>query len=324
MAIGNPFGLGGNSVTVGVVSYKGRDLHARQCGHGGGHDPDRRRDQPRQLGRAAPQHPGRGHRHQHADHHAAACRSRRASASRCPSTWPRRSCPSSASKGKVVRGWLGVQIQPVDRGPGPDLQDEGRQGRARSRDVTDDSPAEKAGLKAGRRRGRRGRPRVEDNSDLSRYIASKAPGTTVQPAGAARRRGADDRGHPGHVPRARRRTRTTTTERRQGQLGMTLRNLTPDMAERLELPRDSQGRRGHRTSRRASAAEDAGPAARRRDRERQRQPPWTTWRDFEREIDQGASRTAWPACASAGGTQLHVPRPEARLSGRVIIRRRDP
>src|SRR6185503_2150784 len=26
MAIGNPFGLGGNSVTVGVVSYKGRAL----------------------------------------------------------------------------------------------------------------------------------------------------------------------------------------------------------------------------------------------------------------------------------------------------------
>ena len=33
MAIGNPFGLGGNSVTVGVVSYKGRDLHARRAGH---------------------------------------------------------------------------------------------------------------------------------------------------------------------------------------------------------------------------------------------------------------------------------------------------
>ena len=26
MAIGNPFGLGGNSVTVGVVSYKGRNM----------------------------------------------------------------------------------------------------------------------------------------------------------------------------------------------------------------------------------------------------------------------------------------------------------
>ena len=31
MAVGNPFGLGGNSVTVGVVSYKGRDLDPRRA-----------------------------------------------------------------------------------------------------------------------------------------------------------------------------------------------------------------------------------------------------------------------------------------------------
>ena len=56
MAIGNPFGLGGNSVTVGVVSFKGRDLHAGRAGNERRHDPDRRRHQPRQLRRAAPQH----------------------------------------------------------------------------------------------------------------------------------------------------------------------------------------------------------------------------------------------------------------------------
>ena len=32
MAIGNPFGLGGNSVTVGVVSFKGRDVRAAGSG----------------------------------------------------------------------------------------------------------------------------------------------------------------------------------------------------------------------------------------------------------------------------------------------------
>ena len=47
-------------------------------------------------------------------------------------------------------------------------------------DVTADSPAEKAGLKPDDVVvGVDGRA-VEDNSDLSRYIASKAPGTTVQ------------------------------------------------------------------------------------------------------------------------------------------------
>ena len=33
MAIGNPFGLGGNSVTVGVVSFKGRSLDLSTAGH---------------------------------------------------------------------------------------------------------------------------------------------------------------------------------------------------------------------------------------------------------------------------------------------------
>jgi S1-C subfamily serine protease len=70
MAVGNPFGLGGNSVTVGVVSYKGRALTLGTPVHLGGHDPDGRRDQSGQLGRAAPEHAGRGHRDQHPDHHA--------------------------------------------------------------------------------------------------------------------------------------------------------------------------------------------------------------------------------------------------------------
>ena len=121
MAIGNPFGLGGNSVTVGVVSYKGRNLHARRAGTGVDMIQTDAAINPGNSGgpllntrgevigintliitQGLPQSAGRR-------------------ASRCRSTWPRRSCPSSASKGKVVRGWLGVQIQPVDRGPGQDL-----------------------------------------------------------------------------------------------------------------------------------------------------------------------------------------------------------
>ena len=50
----NPFGLpGGNSVTVGVVSFKGRDLELGVRRHLRRDDPDRRLDQPRQLGRPA-------------------------------------------------------------------------------------------------------------------------------------------------------------------------------------------------------------------------------------------------------------------------------
>jgi serine protease Do len=81
---------------------------------------------------------------------------------------------------------------------------------------------------------------VNDNNDLSRYIASKAPGETVHLQVV--REGGD-------------RTIAVTlgtfpeqgeeTEEGQGagkaELGMTLRNLTPDVAERLEMPRTAKG-----------------------------------------------------------------------------------
>ncbi len=77
--------------------------------------PDRRRHQPRQLRRAALQPARRGGRHQH--RHRLARRSARASASRCPSAWPRRCCRSSARRGKVTRGFVGVQVSDLT----PDL-----------------------------------------------------------------------------------------------------------------------------------------------------------------------------------------------------------
>ncbi len=87
--------------------------------------------------------------------------------------------PQLRDKGKVVRGWMGVNIQPVSE----DLAatyglTEGKGAYVSA--VTAGSPAEKAGLQPedvilsadGRA--------IEDNSDLSRYIASKAPGATVK------------------------------------------------------------------------------------------------------------------------------------------------
>jgi serine protease Do len=106
-------------------------------------------------------------------------------------------------------------------------------------EVTADSPADKAGLKADDVVvGMDGRA-IEDNGDLSRYIASKAPGTTVNLRvlrGSAEQTIAVTLGtFPDETAEA------DNESANHGQLGMTLRNLTTDMAERLELPRGSKG-----------------------------------------------------------------------------------
>ena len=303
MAIGNPFGLGGNSVTVGVVSYKGRAMPLGSPGTARGHDPDRRRDQPRQLRRSAAQHARRGHRHQHADHHPgpAAVGGRRAS--RCRSTWPRRSCPSSASTGRSCAAGWACRSRPSPRTwPAPTGMKDNK--GALINDVTADSPAEKAGLKAGRRGRRRGRPRDRGQRRPLALHRVQGAGHDREPARAARRRASRRSPSPWAPSPTRRRTRGQRVRRPRRSSGMTLRNLTPDMAERLELPRGSQGRGGHR--RRGGRGRRGGrPAARRRHRQRQRRGRRRRSTEFEHEIDRARPDGRGPSARAPAGRHIH-------------------
>jgi serine protease Do len=237
MAIGNPFGLGGNSVTVGVVSYIGRSMQLQagtgvemiqtdasiNPGNSGGPLLNTRGEvigiNTLIVTQGLPQSAGVGFA--------------------VPINVAKEILPQLRERGRVIRGWLGVQIVPLTE----DLARTYRRTDARGAaitDVTGDSPAEKAGLKPGDVViGVDGRD-VEDNNDLSRYIASKAPGTTVQLRvvrdGQERTVGVTLGTFPEQGDDA-----EAEREEDREELGMTLRNLTPDVAERLEMPRGARG-----------------------------------------------------------------------------------
>jgi serine protease Do len=237
MAIGNPFGLGGNSVTVGVVSYKGRGLTLGQQGtsvdmiqtdasinpgNSGGPLLNTRGEvigiNTLIITRGLPQSAGVGFA--------------------VPINVAKEILPQLRQTGKVVRGWLGVQIQPITEDLAKSYKMKDAKGALVS-EVTENSPAEKAGLKPDDVVvGVDGRT-VEDNGDLSSYIASKKPQTTVNLR--VLRDGAE-KSVPvtlGTFPDES--ERRAEADDQHAELGMTLQNLSPELAQRLELPRTAKG-----------------------------------------------------------------------------------
>jgi len=177
MAIGNPFGLGGNSVTVGVVSFKGRPLRLQtqdnpvemlqtdasiNPGNSGGPLLDSRGQvigiNTIIITRGAPQSAGVGFA--------------------VPINVAKEILPQLRERGKVVRGWLGVQIQTVTEDLAKTLGMEKASGAIVS-DVSPSSPADHAGLQPGDVIVAVDGEDMEDNNHLTRYISTKAPGTEV-------------------------------------------------------------------------------------------------------------------------------------------------
>jgi serine protease Do len=238
MAIGNPFGLGGNSVTVGVISYKGRSLElgtrgtsvdmlqtdaSINPGNSGGPLINARGEvvgvNTLIITQGAPQSAGVGF--------AVAI------------NVAKEILPQLREKGKVIRGWLGVQIQAITDDMAKTLKLSEARGAIVS-DVTDDSPAKKAGVEPGDAIVGVDGHEITDNNDLSRYIASHKPGTTVKleivRSGARKTIPVTLGTFPDQVAES-------GSEDAEGhvQLGMTLRDLSPELAERLELPRTTRG-----------------------------------------------------------------------------------
>jgi serine protease Do len=242
MAVGNPFGLpgGGNSVTVGVVSYMGRDIPLEGVGRG---------TSVQMIQTDAAINPGNsGGPLINARGEVVGINTLivtgGASASAgvgfsVPINVAREILPQLREKGKVTRGWMGVTIGPVSE----DLAATYGLSEARGavvNSVAPASPAEKAGLQPEDVvLSVDGRP-IANNGDLSRYIASRPPDTTVKLELLRGKSRQDVSVRLGTFPDQA--TAAAGAEPDDAtRLGMSLRDLTPQLAERLELPAGTRG-----------------------------------------------------------------------------------
>jgi serine protease Do len=239
MAVGNPFGLGGNSVTVGVVSYKGRDLELGAVPH----------TSVEMLQTDAAINPGNsGGPLLNTDGEVIGINTMivtdgmsRANAGvgfSVPINVASEILPQLRATGKVVRGWMGVTIGAMTQDLAATYGLDEATGTVVN-SVNAGSPAEKAGIEPEDVILAADGHAIEDNSALSRYVASKAPGTVVDLdvlRDGKRRKVSVTLGTFPEDP-----TNATAGETDRPRLGMSLRDLTPDLADRLGLPPATRG-----------------------------------------------------------------------------------
>jgi serine protease Do len=173
IAVGNPFGLGG-TVTTGIISARGRDIGA------GPYDDFLQIDAPINRGNSG------GPAFNLAGEVIGvntAIFSPMGGGSvgigfAIPATIAKDIVETLRDNGKVTRGWLGVQIQPVTDDIAQSLGLTASQG-ALVADVTDNSPAAKAGIRTGDTIVSVNGTEVLEPKDLARRIAQIKPGQPV-------------------------------------------------------------------------------------------------------------------------------------------------
>ncbi|MGX1099936.1 Do family serine endopeptidase [Amorphus sp. MBR-141] len=172
VAVGNPFGLGG-SVTAGIVSARGREIGA------GPYDDFLQIDAPINKGNS-------GGPTFNLDGKVVGVNTAIYSPSggsvgigfAIPASIARGVIEDLKDDGQVTRGWLGVQIQPIT----PDIADSLGLDAIKGALVAqpqDDSPAAKAGIKAGDAIIAIDGEAMDNPRDVARTVASKAPGSSV-------------------------------------------------------------------------------------------------------------------------------------------------
>jgi serine protease Do len=173
LAVGNPFGLGG-SVNAGIISARGRDIQS------GPYDDYLQIDAPINRGNSGgPLFDARGR--------VIGVNTAIYSPSggnvgigfAIPAETVADIVEQLRTTGRVERGWLGVQIQPVTEGVADSLGLEDTAGVLVT-DVLADSPAEAAGVRSGDVIVRAAGEPMEDYRDLTKLIAGIEAGTEIE------------------------------------------------------------------------------------------------------------------------------------------------
>ena len=173
LAVGNPFGLGG-TVTAGIVSARGRDIGA------GPYDDFIQIDAPVNKGNS-------GGPTFDVDGNVLGVNTAIFSPSggsvgiafAIPAGTVKSVIAQLKDTGKVSRGWIGVQIQPVTADIADNLGLKGPEGAMVS-DPQENGPAAKAGILAGDVITKVNGAPVKDAKDLARQIGAMAPGATAK------------------------------------------------------------------------------------------------------------------------------------------------
>jgi serine protease Do len=169
MAVGNPFGLGG-TVTAGIISARGRDIGS------GPYDDYLQIDA--SINRGNSGGPAFNLQGEVIGVNTAIFSPSGGSVGigfAIPAAIVKSVVEDLKGDGKVTRGWLGVQIQPVTDDLAESLGLSEASGAIVS-DVTEDSPAQKAGLRQGDVILKAGGKAIGDARDLSRTVAALTPG----------------------------------------------------------------------------------------------------------------------------------------------------
>ncbi len=237
VAVGNPFGLGG-SVTAGIISARGRDIHSGPFddfiqvdapinkGNSGGPLFD---EQGRVIGiNTAIYSPSGGNV---------------GIAFAIPSNIAKTIIAQLETKGKVVRGWLGVQIQPITADIADGLGLDNTHG-ALVAAVEPDSPAAQGGIKPGDVIvSMDGKP-VNEFKDLPRLVAAIHSGTEAKVKVLRKGKSETLNIEIGTMPDngvqvalADKQSNNDSTPR----LGVYLAQLTPEARQRFNVDKNAQG-----------------------------------------------------------------------------------